>query len=165
MTTNTNNLNAFALAAGHGRTGEHLDILGEEVLVKLTGVDTNGAAAVFHLAVPPMSGPPLHRHSREDEWFYVLDGQITAEISDQQIILDAGGSAFASRGTVHAFQNFGDTAAQMLVMVTPGGFHQFFAELSSLNKGLPAPDLVRTEQLTKDYGMELLGPPLTATAR
>jgi uncharacterized cupin superfamily protein len=66
----------------------------------------------------PMSGPPLHRHSREDEWFYVLGGQITAKINDRQIVLDAGGSAIAPRGTAHTYQNFGDAVAQMLVMVT-----------------------------------------------
>jgi hypothetical protein len=98
--------------------------------------------------------------SREDEWFYVLEGQITTEISGHRIILDAGGSAFASRGTAHTFQNFDNSTAQMLVMVTPGGFHRFFEELSSLNKELPTPDLVRTEQLMNQYGIELLGPPL-----
>ena len=71
MTTNSTNLNAFALAARQARTPEPLDILGEKVLVKLANADTNGAAAIFHLTVPPMSGPPVHRHSREDEWFYV----------------------------------------------------------------------------------------------
>ena len=160
MTTDSNTLNAFALAAGQGRTCEPLDILGEQVLVKLASADTQGAAAIFHLTVPPMSGPPLHRHSREDEWLYVLEGQITAEISDQRIIVDAGGSAFVSRGTAHTFQNFTEATARMLVMVTPGGFNQFFEELSSLNKGLPAPDLARTEELMKFYGLELLGPPL-----
>jgi quercetin dioxygenase-like cupin family protein len=134
-TTHSTNLNAFALAARQGRTPGPLDILGEEVLVKLTNADTNGAAAVFHLTGPPMSGPPRHRHSREDEWFYVLDGQIIAEIDGQRTVLHAGGSGFASRGTAHTFQNFGDAAAQMLVMVTPGGSHQFFEELSSLNRG------------------------------
>jgi hypothetical protein len=69
MTNLTTNLNAFALAARQGLTPEPLDILGAEVLVKLTNTDTNGAAAIFHLTAPPMSGPPVHRHSREDEWF------------------------------------------------------------------------------------------------
>jgi mannose-6-phosphate isomerase-like protein (cupin superfamily) len=161
MTTNSTSLNAFTLAARQGRTGEPLDILGAEVVVKLTNDDTNGAAAVFHLTVPPMSGPPLHRHSREDEWFYLLDGEVTAEIDGQRTVLYAVGSAFASRGTAHTYQNFGAATTQMLVMVTPGGFDRFFEELSALNMGLPAPDLARTEQLMKDYGMELLGPPLS----
>ena len=161
MNTNSNNPNSFTLAAQQGLTREPLDILGEDVLVKLTDAETNGAAAIFHLTVPPMSGPPLHRHSCEDEWFYVLDGTITSEVDGRRIVLEAGGSAFASRGTTHTFQNFSDSTAHLLVMVTPGGFHRFFEEVSSLNKGLPAPDLVRTEQLMNQYGLELLGPPLT----
>lgn len=130
-------------------------------MVKLANADTGGAAAIFHQTVPPMSGPPLHRHSREDEWFYVLEGEITAEIDGQRTILNAGGSAFAPRGTAHTLQNFSSGAAQMLVMVTPRGFQQFFEELSSLNKGLSAADLVRTEQLARDFEIELLGPPLS----
>jgi quercetin dioxygenase-like cupin family protein len=127
----------------------------------LANADTNGAAAVFHLTVPSMSGPPLHRHSREDEWFYVLEGEITAEIDGRRSVLNQGGSAFTPIGTVHAFQNFAATTAHMLVMVTPGGFNRFFEELSSLNKRLPAPDLVRSEQLMNKYGIELVGPPLS----
>lgn len=161
MATNNTSLNPFTLAARQGRTREPLDILGMEVLVKLTNADTNGEAAILHQTVPPMSGPPLHRHTREDEWFYILDGEITAEIDGQRTVLHAGDSAFAPRGTEHAFQNFGDGAAQMLVVLTPGGFYRFFEALSFLNRGLAAPDLARTEQLANEYGLELLGPPLS----
>ena len=161
MTTPRLKLDAFTLAAREGRTPEPLDILGQECLVKLANADTNGAAAVFHLDVPPLSGPPLHRHSREDEWFYVLDGEVTAEVDGSRSDLGAGGSAFAPRGTAHTFQNFGPAQARLLVMVTPGGFDQFFRALSELNKPFPAPDLARTEQIMNEYGLELLGPPLS----
>jgi quercetin dioxygenase-like cupin family protein len=161
MAVQTADGNGFALTTYEGRTRCPLDILGAEVLVKLASADTNGAAVVFHQDVPPMSGPPLHRHSREDEWFYVLDGEITFEIDGRRKVLHAGGSAFAPRGTAHTFKNFGDSSAKMLVMVTPGGFQRFFEELSSLNSGLPAPDLIRTEALMLECGIELLGPPLS----
>lgn len=128
--------------------------------MKLTNTDTSGAAAIFHPNLPPRSGPSLHRHSREDEWFYVLDGEITAEIAGELTVLREGGCAFARRGTAHTIHNFGDASAHLLIMVTPGGFNRFFEELSSLNRGLPAPDLVGTEQLMHQYGIELLGPPL-----
>jgi hypothetical protein len=58
------------------------------------------------------------------------------EIDGQRNILQAGGSAFAPRGTAHTFRNFTDATAHMLVMVMPGAFNRFFEELSSLNKGL-----------------------------
>src|SRR6516164_11225019 len=136
MTTHSNRLNSFTLKFGQGRTAEPLDILGQEVLVKLTNADTNGATAIFHLTVPRLSGPPLHRHSREDEWFYVLDGEITVEVDGQCYIASAGSSAFAPRGTAHAFQNFREEAAHLLVMVTPAGVDKFFEEVTELNKGL-----------------------------
>jgi quercetin dioxygenase-like cupin family protein len=161
MTTQAGSLTAFALTTYEGRTQCPLDILGAEVLVKLGSADTNGATVVFQQDVPPMSGPPLHRHSREDEWFYVLDGEITFEIDGERSVLHAGGSAFAPRGTAHTFKNSRDSSAKMLVMVTPGEFQQFFEELSWLNSELPAPDLVRTEQLMREYGIELVGPPLS----
>jgi quercetin dioxygenase-like cupin family protein len=113
-------LNSFALSAPEGRTQQPLNILGAEMLAKLTNDDTDGTVAIFQQTVSSMSGPPLHRDSREDEWFYVLVGQITTQVDGQQTILRAGGSAFAPRGTAHTFQNFGPATAWMLVIVTPG---------------------------------------------
>ena len=101
------------------------------------------------------------RQSREDEWFYILEGEITLEIDGKRTTLHTGGSAFAPRGSAHTFQNFTNGPAEILVLVTPGGFNQFFEELSSWNRGLPVPDLVRREQLMNEYGIELLGPPLS----
>ena len=84
------------------------------------------------------------------------EGQITFQIDGQQTTT-AGGSAFAAGGTAHTFQNFGPAPARMLVMLAPVHFQHFLQELSSLNQGLSTPDLVRTEQLTNEYGVELLG--------
>jgi quercetin dioxygenase-like cupin family protein len=97
----TTTLNAFALTAREGRTREPLDILGEEVLVKLTNGDSNGAAAIFYQTVAPKAGPPLHRHSREDEWFYVLDGKITLEIDGERTVLEGGVRFRAPRDRTH----------------------------------------------------------------
>lgn len=162
MMTSGTQLTAFTLAADEGRTREPLNILGQDMRVKVSSADSDGALAVFHADVPPMSGPPLHRHSREDEWLYVIDGQITVEVDGRRTILGAGGSAFVPRGTAHTFQNFGPATAHMLATVTPGeNFNQFFEEVSALNRGLPVPDLARTEQIMNAHGLELLGPPLS----
>jgi quercetin dioxygenase-like cupin family protein len=118
MTTQAIALKSFALSAQEGRTAQPLNILGAEMLAKLTTDDTDGTVAIFQQNVPPMSGPPLHRHSREDEWFYVLEGQITIQVDGQQTILRAGDSAFAPRGTARTYQNFGPASARHLVMVT-----------------------------------------------
>ena len=75
MTTQSIAVKSFALSAHKGRTQQPLNILGADMLVKLKNDDTDGKVAIFEQRVPPMSGPPLHRHSREDEWFYVLEGR------------------------------------------------------------------------------------------
>lgn len=160
MTTRTPTFSAFTLAASEGRTPEPLKILGSEVLVKLADADSHGAVAIFHQTVPPSGGPPLHRHSYEDEWFYVLNGEITLEIDGERKLLYAGGSAFAPRGTVHTFKNFDDSPAEMLAVVTPGRFNLFFEELSLLHRGRSTPDIEGTESLANDYGIDILGPPL-----
>ena len=161
MTTTERKLKTLVLGPQEYRMREPLDVLGEPCLVKLSGGDTDNAVAVVHLTVPKLSGPPLHRHSREDEWFYVLDGKITCEVDGHRSTAGAGASAFAPRGTAHTFQNFHDEPAHILVMVTPAGLDQFFEDVTALNKGLSQPDFARVEQLMQSYGMELLGPPLS----
>jgi quercetin dioxygenase-like cupin family protein len=90
-TMQTTRLNPLSVAPEQGRLPEPLNILGLDVSVKLTNTDTNGTVAIFQHAVPPMGGPPLHRHSRDDEWFYVLDGELTVEIDGERTVLPAGG--------------------------------------------------------------------------
>lgn len=144
-----------------GRTPAPLNVLGTPVLVKLLSDDTGGHASMFHITAPPLSGPPLHRHAREDEWFYVLEGRITAEVDGRRVELAPGDSVFLPRGTAHTYQNFTDAPARMLVMTTPGGFDRFFAECSAMNEGVAAPDLAAVAGLMNRHGMELLGPPLS----
>ncbi len=161
MTATEQKLKTLVLGPQDYRLNTALDVLGEPGLVKLAGSDTDEAVAVVHLTVPKLSGPPLHRHGREDEWFYVIDGEITWEIDGKRFSGGAGTSAFAPRGTAHAFQNFSDQTAHVLVMVTPAGLERFFEDVTIMNKDLARPDFERIEKLMQNYGMELLGPPLS----
>lgn len=130
--------------------------------MKVAHTDAHGAVAIFRHPVKPMSAPPLHRHSREDEWFYVLDGEITLEIDGSRTILHSGDSAYSPRGTAHAYQNFGNTTAEIMTLVTPGSnFNQFFEELSLFCNQQSAPDQAGMGPIAKKYGIEFLGPPLT----
>src|SRR5258708_39629912 len=81
MKTQETTMNAFELQHQDVRTGQPLDVLGVPTLVKIAGSDVEGRTAMFHLTVPSMGGPPLHRHHREDEWLYVLDGEITFRLT------------------------------------------------------------------------------------
>jgi mannose-6-phosphate isomerase-like protein (cupin superfamily) len=151
---------AFTLGPHEGRTAP-LNVVGEPTLVKVSASDTDGAFALFHLVAPPLTGPPLHRHSREDETFYVLEGELVFEIDGVRSTVGAGGTVFLRRGVTHRYQNFTKADARLLIAVTPGGFHDFFVELSAATPaggGMPPMDVL--QQIDARYGIETLGPPM-----
>lgn len=149
------------LPAEAGRTSAPLNIVGEETLVKVAAADSDGQLAFFQLVAPPMSGPPRHVHSREDELFYVLEGELVFELDGQRFPVGAGGTVFLRRGVVHAYQNFTERDARLLIATTPGGFSEFFVELSAATPagGMPAFEVLRA--LAEKYGITTLGPPMS----
>lgn len=144
-----------------GRTAAPLNVVGEEVLVKVSGTDSNGEIAFFHLVAPPMSGPPLHFHTREDEVFYVLEGELIFQIDERRIVAVAGTTIYLRRGTRHAYQNFGNRPVRLLIAVTPAGLDRFFVELSARTGEASLPDLALVEELDVKYGLKTIGPPLS----
>ncbi len=152
---------SFTLSADEGRTPAPLDIVGETTLVKVASADADGRLAAFHLVAPPMSGPPRHVHTREDEWFYVLEGTLVFELDGERQTVGPDGSVWLKRGVVHAYQNFTDRDARLLIVTTPGGFNDFFVELSA---AAPAdggmPDRAVFAALDAKYGITTLGPPM-----
>lgn len=146
--------------ARDGRTPVPLNIVGEETLVKVSAEDSAGTLAFFHLVAPPMSGPPRHVHTREDELFYVLEGELVFELEGERHTVSAGDMVYLRRGVVHAYQNFTTSDARLLIATTPGVFSDFFVELSAATPlgALPAPDLL--DAIGKKYGITILGPPM-----
>src|ERR1700682_5957486 len=130
------------VAARDGRTAAPLNIVGEETLVKESAEDSEETLAFFHLVAPPMSGPPRHVHTREDELFHVLEGELVFELDGERHTVRAGDTVYLRRGVVHAYQNFTKRDARLLIATTPGVFSDFFVELSAATPpgALPAPD-------------------------
>ena len=151
---------SFILAADQGRTPAPLDIVGEETLVKVSLADSDGQLAAFHLVAPPMSGPPRHVHSREDEWFHVLDGELVFELDGERTVVGAGGSVWLKRGVVHAYQNFTTSEARLLIVTTPGDFCDLFIEMSAVAKSGAAAGPAEFAVLNAKYGITVLGPPI-----
>ncbi len=151
---------AFVLADTEGRTAAPLNIVGEETLVKVGPADSQNQFAAFHLVAPPMSGPPLHVHSREDEWFYVLDGELVFELDGARSTVAAGGSVWLQRGVVHRYQNFTDRDARLLIVTAPGDFHGFFVEISAAAPATGQPDPAVFAAIDAKYGITTLGPPM-----
>jgi len=111
------------------------DIVGDRCTFLAVSEDTDGAYALIEDWIPPEVGPPPHIHRREDEAFYVLEGELTFGVWDRALTLRAGGFVHLPRGTPHWFRNASDKPARALVLVTPGGFERFLAEV-----GVPVHD-------------------------
>ena len=129
---------------------------------------THGTISVFRATMPEGSGPPRHVHSREDEAFVVLEGDVLFEIDGERIAAGPGASLYAPRGVAHAFR-VQSPVAVTLGIITPGAFEQHFRELSAPagRRALPGPDAVPFDipaviALQAQLGSETVGPPLTA---
>src|SRR5713101_2934038 len=116
---------------GEGRT---IAVVGDVYRFLATGEDTSGKYALFEALVSPGGGPPPHVHSREEEGFYVLEGEIAFSIGDQRLMASAGMFANMPVGTPHSFKNESGKLARMLISVAPAGLEQMFFEV-----GVPVP--------------------------
>lgn len=116
---------------GQGRT---IAVVGDVYRFLATGEDTDGKYALFEAIVPPGGGPPPHVHSREEEGFYILEGEITFTIDGKQVIATTGTFANMPVGTPHSFKNESSRPAKMLISVAPAGLEKMFFEF-----GVPVP--------------------------
>ena len=99
-------------------------------------VDGDESGGGFSLVEHPMSaralGAPMHRHMREDEYSYVVEGRIGAMLGDHVLEAGPGSLIFKPRQQWHTFWNAGDSPARILEIISPAGFERYFAELAAL---------------------------------
>jgi mannose-6-phosphate isomerase-like protein (cupin superfamily) len=156
--TTTTTTKGYAVAPGEG---ERIWIVGDTLTFKSTGESTGGDLVLVENLTAPGGGPPPHIHTRENEFFYVLDGTFEIRIGDELHTLGPGGHAYVPRGTVHNFRNTAQTPSRILVGFTPGGMERFFRESGrpATDDG-PAPaldedEIARTSVAARKYGLEV----------
>lgn len=113
---------------------------------------TDGAfSLVEHLMPPRALAAPVHRHSREDEYSFVLEGRVGAWFDGVEVVGDAGDLIYKPRGEWHTFWNAGDTPARILEIIAPGGFEQAFREMHALGEALDPESMAA---IAARYGVE-----------
>ena len=121
-------------------------------------IDGAEAAERLSLVEHPMSAralaAPLHRHTREDEYSYVLEGKMGALLGDDVVVAEAGDLVHKPRNQWHTFWNAGDEPCRILEIISPAGFERFFAELDAMGGALQAPPQALGE-LAQRYGLEM----------
>jgi quercetin dioxygenase-like cupin family protein len=142
--------------------GRTIAVVGDVYRFLAVGKDTNGRYALWEAVVPPGGGPPPHVHSREEEGFYVLEGEITFQIGDERLVAGAGTFANMPVGTLHSFRNNGSRPAKMLISVAPAGLEQMFIEVGHpVAEGATTAPLPTKDELEKllavaaRYGIEI----------
>ena len=111
--------------------GQRIGIVGDTYRFLAVGEETGGKYATFEAIVPPGSGPPPHIHSREEESFLVLEGQMTFHLGDDRIVAEAGTFLNMPIGSLHSFKNESDKTARLLISLAPAGLEQMFFEVGT----------------------------------
>src|SRR4051812_23911910 len=114
-----------------------------------------GFSMVEHPIAPRALAAPMHTHSREDEYSYVLEGEVGVQIGDEVRVAGPGELVFKPRGVPHAFWNAGDAEARVLEIISPASFAKYFEELEPLMARPEGPDFPAIAALQERYGMTM----------
>jgi mannose-6-phosphate isomerase-like protein (cupin superfamily) len=116
------------------------------------GETDQGFSLLEHPMSPRALAAPLHLHTREDEYSYVLEGKMGALLGDEVVTAEAGDLVFKPRNQWHTFWNAGDEPCRILEILAPAGFEEFFKELSDMGGAITA-DPADLTALGERYGL------------
>lgn len=153
------------LQDGQGQDPKYWVFFGDLCTIKAVGKDTGETYALVEFVVRPQNGPPPHRHTHENESFFVRDGEVEFHLDDETIVATAGTFIHSPKGQRHSFINRGSTPARMLVWVTPAGLEKFFAEAGvpaegefTLSPPVRPDELEQILAISPKYGVEIIPP-------
>jgi quercetin dioxygenase-like cupin family protein len=145
--------------------GRTIAVVGDVYRFLAIGDNTHGTYAMWEAIVPPGGGPPPHVHSREEEAFYILEGEVTFQSGDKRIVATTGMFVNMPVGLPHSFKNENSKPAKMLIMVAPAGLENMFFEFGvPLAEGATTAIPPTREEIAKllkiapQYGVEILLP-------
>jgi quercetin dioxygenase-like cupin family protein len=140
------------VAAGEDRTHTPVKMGFSTLGFKVSGEDTHGAVFLMeHVGLTKGGGPPRHLHYDQEEWFYVIEGEVVAEVGKEKFRLKTGDSIFAPRKVPHAFLYVAEKPGRMLIAFTPAGkMEAYFRNGHGFDP-----------KSFSEYGMEYAGPAIT----
>ena len=142
--------------------GRTVSLVGDVYRFLATGEDTNSKYTLIEALVSPGGGPPPHVHSREEEGFYILEGEIAFTIDGKRVVATPGMFANMPVGTPHSFKNETNKLAKMLATVAPAGLEKMFIEIAvplaeGATTALPPTkeDIEKLLAIAPKYGIEI----------
>jgi uncharacterized cupin superfamily protein len=145
-------MSAYVIGPNDGRS-----ILNDFVIFKLGGAQTGqNLAIVEHVLAAGELGAPMHTHSREDEYSFVLEGELTALIGGELVKAGPGGLVLKPRNIPHTFFNQGASPLRILEIISPSDFEHYFDELAEIvAAGHGQPDSAALLALAGRYGLAM----------
>ena len=135
--------------------GETVRLLALGVRFMLNGVMTGGRFSLVEHPLPPRAlGAPVHTHSREDEYSYVVEGRFGMQLGEEVVDLAPGEFVVKPRGIAHAFWNAGDEPARLLELISPAGFEDYFREMAP-RLAAPERDEAAIGEIVGRYGLQI----------
>ena len=160
MDNTTHTLAPVTTRKGEGEARWWFNALAE---IKVSAEETGGLLSIIEMTEPPNTEAPLHVHHREDEGFWILEGDVTLQVGDEIIEASAGDFAFGPRGIPHRY-TVGPDGCRMLFILTPGGMERLVRDMSvpAQSRTLPPPsdeepDWEHVAAVAKANDCELLG--------
>ena len=136
--------------------GERADFPGLGNRYLLRSDRTEGRFALLeHTIAPRALGAPVHTHRNEDEYSYVLEGEVGVQIGDEVRVAKPGELVFKPRGVPHAFWNATDEETRVLELISPGGFAQYFADLAPILGADGPPDFAAMGEVQARYELTM----------
>jgi quercetin dioxygenase-like cupin family protein len=133
---------------------------------KVVGEDTGGVFALEELTSYTRFGPPPHIHHREDESYYILEGEFEFLADGRTFTAGPGSFVYLPKGRLHMHKNAGDTPARALVLLAPAGVEKFIEEAGAPATDVPSvppipelPELQKAVETAQKYGIEVPPPP------
>jgi quercetin dioxygenase-like cupin family protein len=165
MTQTTDQTHALEPVVVRKGEGEARWWFGQLAELKTTAADTGGQLTIVQVTAPPRLGVPLHVHHRDDEGFWILEGEVTFEVGGETIEASAGDYVFGPRDIPHRF-TVGDRGCRMLFILVPGGIEGVIRATSepAPSRTLPPPpekeptaeEIEGLKAAVKEHGYELL---------
>jgi quercetin dioxygenase-like cupin family protein len=146
---------AKVLGAGEGKAGWLMTC---GVRFMAWGEETGGGFSLVEHPIPPkMLAAPLHRHTREDEYSYVVEGRVGAWADGEVVYGEPGDLIFKPRDQWHTFWNAGDEPARLIEIISPAGFEKFFEQMVDTpppaDGGPPPPEVLA--QFDEQFGLQI----------
>jgi len=156
-----NQRQAVHIAVGEGKM---LWVADELMTFKVSSEDTGGMYALTDSVVPPQGEAPLHVYHREDEAFWVLEGELEILVGEDTFRASAGSFVRLPKGVRHTYKNVGMRPARVLALIVPAGLEKFFEEVGkpATDPSSPPPfeeeDIERLLAVAPRYGAKILSP-------